>query len=634
MAVSMDQVINPFVAPDGGTHLPAECPLAMPLQRLDAWEYSRPLPAGRTPPSVVLARVFVFSATLALTGLGTYEIYQVISPADITWLQVLFAALFAITFAWISFSCVSSILGFFCRRWYRIPPLAPLDEMGRTALLMPVYNEDPVPVSMVLERMGHALAALKANDYFDIFILSDTRDAAVIRKETQLFDRLRVRLRGMMPVYYRRRSENHHKKAGNIADFVTRWGGAYEHMIVLDADSDMTGGILVTLAQAMAGDPKAGVIQTLPLLRNRWTLYARMQQFAGRVYGPIIAAGLAAWHGRDSNYWGHNAIIRTKAFAESAGLPELEGRRPFGGHILSHDFIEAALMRRAGWGVYMLPWLPGSYEEAPPNLLELAGRDRRWCQGNLQHAKIIGARGLHWVSRIHLLQGIMSYLASPFWLLLLLSGLALSTVAQYTEPNYFPDGFSLFPAWPVFDPERALRLLGLTFGVLFVPKLLGIFSAMAEPETRRGCGGAGGLLKSFAAETVLSALLSPIMMLIQSRFVVDVLLGRDSGWKSQNRTGSDAPLREVAKRHVWHMIAGIAAGAFALFVSFQTFLWLLPIVAGLVLSPVISWATGVRAYGVKAWAWNIFRIPEETDPASTGDMEDAGDENTHLKAAE
>ena len=230
-------------------------------------------------------------------------------------------------------------------------------------------------------------------------------------------------------------------------------------MIVLDADSDMSAGAMITLARAMAADPKSGIIQSLPLLQNRWTPFARMTQFAGRVYGPLVAAGLSAWHGRDGNYWGHNAIIRTRAFAEACGLPELKGRKPFGGHVLSHDFVEAALIRRAGWAVYMLPGLTGSYEETPPCLIDLATRDRRWAQGNLQHMKIVGAKGLHWVSRVHLIQGIMSYLASPLWLMLLLAGLLLATVARHTTPNYFPDSFSLFPVWPVFDPELALAPL-------------------------------------------------------------------------------------------------------------------------------------------------------------------------------
>nr|WP_281436026.1 glucans biosynthesis glucosyltransferase MdoH [Aestuariivirga sp. YIM B02566] len=630
MALSVDKIVD--IAPSKDDILPPESRLDMPVQDLKHWAPGGALSAGRERSSVHFYRWFVFSATLALTGLGTYEIYQVISPADITWLQVIFAALFAVTFAWISFACAGAMLGFLCMTRRPRYTLAELGDTKRTALLMPVYHEDPETVAEAMARMGRALAREKAGDKFDIFILSDSREAAHIRHEAQVFAKLRQDLRDDIQVYYRRRPDNHHKKAGNIADFVTRWGGAYEAMIVLDADSMMSGPTLVTLARAMAADPKAGIIQSLPLLHNRWTLYSRMQQFAGRVYGPIVANGLAAWHGRDGNYWGHNAIIRVKAFAESAGLPELEGRKPFGGHIMSHDFVEAALMRRSGWAVYMLPALGGSYEETPPNLIELAARDRRWSQGNLQHIKLLHVRGLHWVSRIHFLQGIMSYLASPLWLFLLMTGLVLSTVAKYAQPNYFPEGFTLFPAWPVFDPERALRLFTLTMAVLFVPKILGIIAAIFDPVLRRGCGGVIGLIKSLFAESILSALLSPIMMIIQSGFVLDIFLGRDSGWKAQKRTEEAPPFNELLHKHAWHIVAGLLVGVLAFLITTQTFLWLSPIVLGLALSAFVSWWTGLVSVGRRAYDWNIFRIPEESNPVS--DSVDGANREKNLAAAE
>ena len=605
----MDEILN---------HMPPASPLVMPEQSLAAWERG----AVRLAPdaNVLRARIFVFGLTALLTGAGTYGMYQVISPVEVTWLQILFAALFALTFTWISFACASACAGFWLllRGRTPAPALAPLSEMGRTALLMPVYNEDPDAVFSRLEQMAHSLVWQGAQRHFDIFILSDTRKDDVARREEERFKSLRQALRGEMGVYYRRRADNHHRKAGNIADFVTRWGGAYDHMIVLDADSEMSGDILVTLACAMAADPSAGIIQSLPLLHNRWTPYARMTQFAGRIYGPVVAAGLSAWHGRDGNYWGHNAIIRTCAFAAAAGLPELTGRKPFGGHILSHDFIEAALMRRAGWGVYMLPQLRGSYEETPPSLIDLASRDRRWAQGNLQHIKIVGARGLHWVSRVHLLQGIMSYLASPLWLLLLTAGMGLALIARYTEPNYFPDGLSLFPAWPVFDPELALRLLSVTAVVLYLPKLLGLILALRDPEIRRGSGGALGLFKSVAAETLLSILLSPVMMLIQSRFVLDVLIGRDSGWNNQNRDDAAIPFAITARRHAVHSLVGLIIGAAGFAISWATFFWFLPIMTGLVLAPVVSWATGHAAFGRRLWTANVFRIPEEATAREDG----------------
>ncbi len=590
---------------------PPPAPLDMPVQDFNSWQGTRcDIGNGF---GVTLARVFVFGASAVLTAFGTYKMYQVISAVNVTWLQVIFATFFALTFAWIAFSCASGILGFLVLMFGKPanPPLAELEACGRTALLMPVYNEDPDRVFEVLEGMGHSLRRANAAKHFDIFVLSDTRKADVAEAELVAFERLRRRLSGVMGVYYRKRADNHHRKAGNIADFVTRWGGSYDHMIVLDADSEMSGEVLVTLARAMAADPQAGIIQSLPLLRNRWTPFARMTQFAGRIYGPVVAAGLAAWHGRDGNYWGHNAIIRTKAFASSAGLPELTGRKPFGGHVLSHDFVEAALMRRSGWAVYMLPRLQGSYEETPPSLSDLASRDRRWAQGNLQHIKLVGTSGLHWMSRVHLIQGIMSYLASPLWLMLLLAGLTLASIARYAEPNYFPDGFSLFPAWPVFDPELALRLLTVTGVVLYMPKLLGLFLALKNRELRHGCGGTVGLLHSVAVETILSMLLSPVMMLIQSRFVFDIFAGRDSGWNAQNRADAVIPFAVTLRQHGFHVVAGLGFGALAYAISWVTFFWFMPIMVGLVLSPAIAWATGLPAFGQRMWAANIFRIPEE-----------------------
>jgi membrane glycosyltransferase len=623
MAVAMDANMN---------MIPAENHLPMPLQRLERWAPGKALPAGVNPKGTWCARLFVAVVTLALTAFGTYEIILVISPAGRTWLQVLFAALFAVTFSWIAFACASACLGFLRLLLSDKNSISqtPLSQTGRTALLMPVYNENPARVMEALFAMGQGLRRLGAERYFDIFVLSDTRDINHAREEERAARLLRTRLGGKVAVYYRRRKINRHKKAGNIADFVTRWGGAYGHMIVLDADSEMDARTLVALARAMAADPKAGIIQTLPLLRNRLTLFARMAQFAGRVYGPVTAEGLCAWHGRDGNYWGHNAIIRVKAFAEAAGLPELKGRKPFGGHILSHDFVEAALMRRAGWAVYMLPRLAGTYEETPPSLVDLATRDRRWCQGNLQHMKVVGACGLHPASRVHLLQGIMSYLASPLWFLMLLTGLALSAIAQYTKPNYFPDGFSLFPAWPVFDPDRALDLFIFTAGILLLPKVLGVLATWRDEELCRGCGGTIGLLKSFAAEVFLSTLLSPVMMLIQSRFVFDVLIGYDSGWNAQNRDDRAMPFIALVKQHWAHVAVGLAMVVIAYYISWQTLGWLLPIIVGLVLAPVISWATGLTRPGIVAREWNVFRIPEETQPQVQG----APVRQVHLQPAE
>ncbi|MBN8772313.1 MAG: glucans biosynthesis glucosyltransferase MdoH, partial [Thiobacillus sp.] len=264
------------------------------------------------------------------------------------------------------------------------------------------------------------------------------------------------------PLYYRRRRRNIARKAGNIADFCKRWGGGYDYLLVLDADSLMEPTSIIELARRMEADRDAGLIQTVPRLVHGKTVFARLHQFASRIYGPAIATGLAWWVGGEGNYWGHNAIIRRRAFTEAAGLPDLPGKAPFGGHILSHDFVEAALIRRAGWTVKIADDIQGSYEETPPSLVDFAIRDRRWCQGNLQHVGVLPARGLHWVSRFHLVSGILSYLASFLWLLLIAAGFGLAVQAYFTPPDYFSDPHQLFPTWPQIDSVLQLRLLALT----------------------------------------------------------------------------------------------------------------------------------------------------------------------------
>ncbi len=385
-------------------------------------------------------------------------------------------------------------------------------------------------------------------------------------------------------------------------------------MVVLDADSLMTGDCIVRLTVAMEADPDAGIIQSLPLIINRNTLFARVQQFAARVYGPVIATGLSAWMGRDGNYWGHNAIIRTRAFAAHAGLPDLKGKPPLGGHILSHDFVEAALIRRAGWTVYMLADLEGSYEESPPSLIDLSARDRRWCQGNLQHMRIIRAKGLKLPTRQHFATGIMSYLASPFWLFQLIVGIALVLQTTYIRPEYFSRDLRLFPVWPRFDPERALALFAVTMGILLAPKLFGLILMMFRSEGRRSCGGAIRLTISSLIEVVLSALLAPILMLIQSGSVFQILLGRDTGWQPQRRDDGSIPFPDIVRRHRWHTLLGALAGISAFLIATSLFLWMSPTIVGLLLAIPLSWLSGQLGVGLALKRLGLLITPEEHRP--------------------
>jgi membrane glycosyltransferase len=602
--------------PDPHPPVPAENRLSMPVQHL--WRFKGPRPAkvdGGTAPATLVTRLFVFGGAILLSAHGVREMVGVVSAGGIVGLEWALIVLFGITFSWIAFSATSGIAGFVAglmeRRGDRPEP-RPLTTL--TALVMPVYNESPERTMGALEAMAEELIDLGHGANFDVFILSDTTDATAWIEEELAYTRLKQRLAGRMNVWYRRRYKNTARKAGNIADFVTRWGGRYPHMLVLDADSLMEGKTLAMLAQLMEDDPKAGIIQTLPIIVNRNTLFARMQQFAGKVYGPVIARGLAAWHGRDGNYWGHNAIIRTVAFADCCGLPELRGRKPFGGHIMSHDFVEAALIRRGGWGVYMVPWLGGSYEESPPSLLDVAMRDRRWAQGNLQHIPIIFTRGLAWPSRVHFSTGVMSYLASPIWLLLLLVGLALALQARFFRPEYFTKDFSLFPAWPRFDSERALSLFLLTMGVLLLPKVLGTIETLLRGDLAKACGGRLAVVGSLFLETFLSALVAPVMMILQSRHVLEILSGRDSGWNAQRRDDGGIPMREIIRHHWQHAIMGVLMGLAAFAISPAMLAWLAPTLIGLIFAVNISYASGSLSLGLLLRRWRLLLIPEETAP--------------------
>ena len=605
-------------APRGIDALPPETPLAMPQQSL--WQRRGRAPSPRTASrGVPFRRLLVFGATVALTAVAAYEMYEVLQVGGLTLLETAVLVLFVALFAWIALSFVSALIGFVvslggARRTLGIDPAAPLPALdSRTALLLPTYNEDPHRVTARLQAIYESVRDTGRLAHFDFFILSDTTDPAIWLAEEVAFLRLREEA-GIERLYYRHRTKNIARKAGNIGEWVRRFGGGYDHMIVLDADSLMEGDTVVRLAAAMERHPNIGLIQTLPQLLNGNTLFARLQQFAGRVYGPLIARGIAWWHGAESNYWGHNAIIRVAAFAGQAGLPLLRGGKPFGGHILSHDFIEAALMRRAGWAVHMVPELGGSYEECPPTLTDYAVRDRRWCQGNLQHIAVLPARGLHWVSRLHLMQGIGSYITAPMWLLFLLIGILISLQSEFIPPDYFPRGATLFPRWPMQDPVRAAYVFGGTMAMLVLPKLLGWLAMLVRRRERRGIGGTLRGFVSVVVEVVISALIAPVMMLMQSRAVMEIVAGRDAGWSAQRRDDGGLARGEFARAYAFPTMLGAALGASAYAVSAPLLLWMSPVVAGLMLAIPIAALTARASVGRALRAAGLLLTPEEREP--------------------
>jgi membrane glycosyltransferase len=595
--------------------LPVESPMAMSTQALhDFPGRTRVAESARAP--VSLRRAYILIGTAALTLAGCYEMYDVLKVGGVTTLEAMVLGLFVMLFAWIAFSFMSNLAGFFIllfrmRDPLGIDPGAPLPSVrGMNAMLMPTYNEDPYRIMARLRAIWESVEETGCGRQFNWFVLSDTTDPSIWIAEEKCFLELRSDLG--TGVFYRHRPQNTARKSGNIEDWVKRFGARYDHMIILDADSLMTGDTIVRLAAAMEQHPAVALIQTLPVVVNARTLFARLQQFAGRLYGPSIAAGIAWWHASEGNYWGHNAIIRVAAFAQDAGLPELRGRKPFGGHILSHDFVEAALMKRGGWDIRMAPALAGSFEECPPSLLDFAARDRRWCQGNLQHLAVLPARKLNWVSRLHLLTGIGAYLTAPLWLIFLVLGILTSLQAQFVRPEYFPKGFSLFPTWPAQDPVLAAWVFLGTMGLLLLPKLLAYILLLTQTESRKQFGGGFRTLIGILLETLLSGLIAPVMMIFQSTAVAEILLGRDAGWQVQRRNDGEVPRREIIRKYALPTFIGVVMAVSAYAVSLPLLLWMAPVIAGLVLAIPIAMLSSTVGPDLHRSA--LFITPEQTAP--------------------
>jgi membrane glycosyltransferase len=382
-------------------------------------------------------------------------------------------------------------------------------------------------------------------------------------------------------------------------------------MIILDADSTMDGNTVVRLAALMEANPQTGIIQTHIVPAGRETLFARALQFSTRMTGAVLAMGTSFWQVGEANYYGHNAILRVSAFAACCRLPVLSGRPPLGGEILSHDFVEAAYLRRGGWHCWMLPELRGSYEEVPTNLLDYAVRDRRWVQGNLQHARLIGERGLHGMSRLHLGMGIFAYLASPLWLLMLLLSSSLVVDHTLTGDVYFGATRSLFPIWPQIRWPEIHGLLALTGVLLFGPKLLALALRLWSRRNARRFGGRASLIVSFLGEIALTTLLAPVMMLFHTTFVIRILAGNAVGWPAQPRGDRGMPWKVALRRHILHALLGVVAMVTLGFLTPSYLPWILPVVAGLILSIPIAVLTSRRDVGVAARRAGVFVTPEE-----------------------
>ncbi|MBB6559909.1 membrane glycosyltransferase [Acidovorax soli] len=551
------------------------------------------------------ALLTVLSTTLATT------LFAGVQPDyDNAWLGYGQMALFALLSAWVVTGFMTGMMGFWVmvrgdRHALSAKSVAShtLAPDARTAIIMPICNEDVATVFAGLRATCESVAATGHGATFDVFVLSDSYDPAIAKAERAAWEDLRSALaehaqQPQVQVYYRLRTRRSHRKAGNVADFCRRWGKDYRYMVVLDADSVMSGDCIVSMAKLMEAHPSAGIIQTATQAIGHVTLHARAQQFASRVTGRLFTLGMQYWQLGESHYWGHNAIIRMEPFMQHCALAPIPGQGGMSGGILSHDFVEAALMRRAGYHVWLVSDLIGSYEQQPPDLLAELQRDRRWCQGNLQNARLVAEPGIHAVHRSMFVTGAMAYLSAPLWLAFLTLGTAL-----------WLSGAPVVANWHIL-PAELLGLWAWTVSMLFLPRILGVTAVFMRREQAQ-YGGGWSLVKSAMAESVLAILQAPVRMLAHSLFVLLAITGLELQWKSPPREANAVPWGQ-ATRQLAPMTAVIALLALGVaFVDGSALLWLMPVGLPLALAIPLAVLTSQIDLGRALRAQRLLLIPEE-----------------------
>lgn len=579
MTFSPRQLLPGSVAPQ---------PLEMPDQTLGAPFRDPAAPGLQKRGGTFLARGAVLLLPLCITlALVWLSLGWFAMDGSLTVAEAALAALSGFAFFWMVLSVATATLGLF---WRPNPPILPWHGM-KVAILLPMYGE---PAAETIGNAVQLLASLpgKGRHSFTLCILSDTRSAEAARLEQTAVTAARRRFPGLA-ITYRRRDRNSDYKSGNIRDWVITSGHAHDAMLILDADSIMGPDTVIRMTDVMAREPGLGLIQTIPRVLPGKTVWQGLQSFASEVYGMNMGRGFAMWTGGEGNFLGHNALVRTQAFASSAGLPHLPGAAPRGGVILSHDFVEAALLRRAGWGVQMMPEAEDSHEDTPETLIGYLKRDQRWCQGNLQHVRLLLTPGLHPLSRFHLLQGAMAYLASLWWLLLLLLWALPSQGGTAAAP--------LLPNWPSLPPTTQAGIAAVVMVTLITPKLLGIIAHLR----RRGLSAVADwrFVGLVLTEILLSTLLAPALMVHQVRAVLRFVAGLDGGWMPHVTGRSD--LRTLLRFHA--VETGLGVALLSLSLADQISLWLLPIAFSLCLTiPLAALVQMPRA------AFSRRRVQEET----------------------
>ncbi|MHA7774559.1 glucans biosynthesis glucosyltransferase MdoH [Roseibium sp. M-1] len=537
-----------------------------------------------------------------------------LSPGGYTPLDLFILACFLVTLPWTIIGFWNAVIGLLVMRLAKSPidAVCPIEHgdaksslQSSTALLSCVRNEDTASLETNLGAMvSHLIRAGQAQQ-FTLYVLSDTNMDEIAHLEEEMSERLRQRFDGQMAVHYRRRTDNRGFKAGNIEDFCDRWGDKHDFALVLDADSYMSADAIIGLVRRMEANPRLGILQSLVVGLPTDSAFARVFQFGMRLGMRSYTIGSAWWQGDCGPYWGHNAILRIAPFKQNCRLPELPGKGPLSGTILSHDQVEAVLMRRAGYEVRVLPLETGSYEANPPHLLEFIRRDLRWCQGNLQYRRLLSLPGLKPVSRMQLLLAILMFLGSPAWI-----GFMTGCAILGFTTDYMP-----------FRADTGALLFVTVLTMVFAPKLATVADVLVRADLRKAFGGPVRVLMSVLAEIVYAAMLAPIMAVAHTLFMGGLIFGKTIGWGAQARGVERLPV-PLALAKLWPQTLFGLAGLAWLTSQPIALVWpVIPVAIGPLLAIVIAVATSTQTLGRLAIRSTLWRIPEETSPpAELGDL--------------
>jgi membrane glycosyltransferase len=530
------------------------------------------------------------------------------------WPQALILLLFLVGLPWSLMGFWNSVIGFVILKLARDPALYTNPALRRvsesapilldTAICIAVRHEEVARVLARLEAMVESLLATGQAGRFAFHLLSDSTRPEICAAEEQAFAALKARYPQAGLLHYRRRPANDGFKAGNLREFAIRDAGRTDLMLVLDADSLMSGRAILRLVRAMQANPRLGILQSLVVGRPAASGFARIFQFGMRHGMRTHTTGLAWWVGPDGPYWGHNAIVRLAPFVAHCDLPALPGRPPLGGVVLSHDQVEAVLMQAAGYEVRVIADEFESWEENPPSLPDFITRDLRWCQGNMQYLKLILRPGLKPLGRLQLVNAVMMYLGAPSWVLMLATGLAAALIGRAG------------PSSGSFPTELAFAMYFGMMAIGFAPRLLGVLEMLTSSAGRRRYGGAVRLVASAAIDALFTLLIGPLVMIAQARFVAGLFFGKRMAWEAQARDGHAVPLGEAARGTAPQMLFGALFAAALLAVAPGALIWASPTLAAcLVAIPFTCWSAA-PALGAWMRRAGLCAVPDDLAPAA------------------